>query len=341
MPEEEYGDPRNNSTAIHTTQETRTERRTRRLEQLRRIMDETGINDPRTALWKVLRKDIKIENQKEQITRLTSESNHDQLTGLPLRAVYDADLAHVVSRLREGKGHAAVVARFDLDRFSWVNEIIGAHEFGDLYLQQVAATLQTNVRRGKDTPYRVGGDEFAILLSDTFDLGQAKLVTDRIFRSLNGTLIGPTLDNLAKSTRQIGSGKYAGQPQRSIAFREIAHGLLEVTLPVSDKRRAFLTAYKGTPSQKIEFLRKIDAITVANPDIFRDMTGERELPEDRYREFAAIIAPAFSDLTVTMGAVFIDGSADDNPQRYDTLADKLTIAAKDRGEHGTLQFVSA
>ena len=85
----------------------------------------------------------------------------DPLTGLPNRRAFDDDLAREVSRARR-HGHALSLAVVDIDGLKKVNDSAG-HGAGDDLLRAVAATLRTALRR-EDVAYRVGGDEFAVLL---------------------------------------------------------------------------------------------------------------------------------------------------------------------------------
>ena len=64
----------------------------------------------------------------------------------------------------------------DLDRFKLVNDHLG-HAEGDAVLRRVADQLR--VQRRVDAAFRIGGDEFAMLLAETNDEG-ARIVVDRI-----------------------------------------------------------------------------------------------------------------------------------------------------------------
>lgn len=86
---------------------------------------------------------------------------HDSLTGLPNRAQFERNLAALAARAAEGT--PATLVLIDLDRFKHVNDTLG-HMAGDDLLRQLANRLFQLVGPA-GTLARVGGDEFAILLS--------------------------------------------------------------------------------------------------------------------------------------------------------------------------------
>ncbi|MFW5679688.1 MAG: GGDEF domain-containing protein [Pseudomonadota bacterium] len=82
----------------------------------------------------------------------------DPLTGQGNRAGFDGELARLEAEARAGgRGFALVMA--DIDHFKSVNDTYG-HEMGDRVLRLVAARLA----EGGQRVYRVGGEEFALLL---------------------------------------------------------------------------------------------------------------------------------------------------------------------------------
>ena len=84
----------------------------------------------------------------------------DGLTRLTNRRHFD-ELAALVSRGRRA-GDALGALMIDIEHFKRVNDTFG-HAVGDAVLQAVAASIASGVR-AEDTPARVGGEEFAVLL---------------------------------------------------------------------------------------------------------------------------------------------------------------------------------
>jgi diguanylate cyclase len=99
-------------------------------------------------------------------------SPHDALTGLPNRRSFDEQLAASAARVRR-HGSNVVLCVLDLDRFKEVNHTHG-HAAGDDVLRAVASHLVAV--RGEDIAYRIGGDEFALLLEETSEAGAAQVV---------------------------------------------------------------------------------------------------------------------------------------------------------------------
>jgi diguanylate cyclase (GGDEF)-like protein/PAS domain S-box-containing protein len=109
------------------------------------------------------------------------QATHDQLTGLPNRALFLDRLAHAIRRAKRRKEKLAVVF-VDLDKFKQINDTLG-HAIGDELLRTVAATLRGCVR-DFDTVARLGGDEFVLLLDSPLDDTTPGLIAERIGKRL-------------------------------------------------------------------------------------------------------------------------------------------------------------
>jgi diguanylate cyclase (GGDEF)-like protein/PAS domain S-box-containing protein len=104
-----------------------------------------------------------ITKRKETEAELRKLANSDTLTGLPNRSYFQANQTLLVNKRAP---HALLV--FDLDNFKKINDSMG-HEVGDVLLCQVAKRMQA-VGRKQDTVYRLGGDEFSIIIENTNDI---------------------------------------------------------------------------------------------------------------------------------------------------------------------------
>jgi diguanylate cyclase (GGDEF)-like protein len=108
-------------------------------------------------------------------------SQHDQLTGLPNRALLDTRLDEALAGAGKNRRNAAVLF-LDLDDFKAVNDTY-THRIGDLYLCEVARRFLTCLR-DCDTLGRVGGDEFVAVIADLADPSQALNIAERLVQSL-------------------------------------------------------------------------------------------------------------------------------------------------------------
>jgi diguanylate cyclase (GGDEF)-like protein/PAS domain S-box-containing protein len=103
-----------------------------------------------------------IGERKRLEDRLRDLADHDSLTGLRNRRVFEEALLIQVGRCQR-YGEQAALLMIDLDDFKAVNDTHG-HRAGDRLLKTVAAAITQRIR-ATDTAARLGGDEFAILLA--------------------------------------------------------------------------------------------------------------------------------------------------------------------------------
>ncbi|HEX3241359.1 MAG TPA: bifunctional diguanylate cyclase/phosphodiesterase [Solirubrobacterales bacterium] len=106
-------------------------------------------------------------------------ATRDGLTDLPNHRAFQDDLELSVS-LAGRNGDPLALALLDLDHFKQVNDRHG-HPEGDALLRRVAEILRNG--RSADRPFRIGGDEFAVLLQKTDEEGARTLVA-RLCRTL-------------------------------------------------------------------------------------------------------------------------------------------------------------
>lgn len=112
--------------------------------------------------WRLRESRDALELQKASFERLALE---DQLTGLSNRRSLERDFASIDAlSSREGAIPITLVS-LDVDGLKATNDKFG-HAAGDALIK-AAADVLFEVCRASDTPYRVGGDEFAVLLPDT------------------------------------------------------------------------------------------------------------------------------------------------------------------------------
>jgi diguanylate cyclase (GGDEF)-like protein/PAS domain S-box-containing protein len=107
-----------------------------------------------------------IHERKRLEDRLRDLADHDSLTGLRNRRVFEEALLIQVGRCQR-YGEQAALLMIDLDDFKAVNDTHG-HRAGDRLLKTVAAAITGRIR-STDIAARLGGDEFAVLLAHVDD----------------------------------------------------------------------------------------------------------------------------------------------------------------------------
>ncbi|HTW85492.1 MAG TPA: diguanylate cyclase [Candidatus Sulfotelmatobacter sp.] len=117
-----------------------------------------------------------ITAEKGRAMQLSFEASHDALTGLENRRAF---LEQLDDALRAARAHGQhhVVGFLDLDHFKVVNDRFG-HATGDRLLREIGHVMG-RVVRGGDVLARIGGDEFALLLSNC-RMSDARRVAEKI-----------------------------------------------------------------------------------------------------------------------------------------------------------------
>ncbi len=105
-----------------------------------------------------------VTDQRENEQLLIKQAFHDELTGLPNKALLLDRMSQAFATSRR-TGQAIGILFIDLDGFNTINDTLGNHA-GDHALTKVAERLIAVVRPG-DTLARVSGDEFVVLCADT------------------------------------------------------------------------------------------------------------------------------------------------------------------------------
>jgi len=108
--------------------------------------------------------------------RLQREASTDALTGLHNRREFETGMVREMERARRLRVSLSL-ALIDIDFFKRINDQHG-HDAGDRVLREVAATLQSHVRRS-DLLARIGGEEFALVMLGTRPPG-ARVLLERL-----------------------------------------------------------------------------------------------------------------------------------------------------------------
>ena len=145
---------------------------------------------------------------RENLQAVQREALTDALTGIPNRKSFDTRLLEA-AREAVNENEALSLLLCDIDHFKRFNDTYG-HQIGDQVLRLVARTLSDSVK-GRDTPARFGGEEFAIILPHT-NLDQAATVADQIRKGImRRRFVGKdTRDDYGGVTLSFGVAQYRG-----------------------------------------------------------------------------------------------------------------------------------
>ena len=140
------------------------------------------------------------ERLTEHRSKLEELSVRDGLTGLYNRREFDKRLQEEMQRSRR-YNHPFCLILIDIDRFKDVNDRYG-HQAGDEVLIAVGDLVQLNVRP-VDVVCRYGGEELAVILSETNEKG-ALIVAERIRRTVAESMTATPRGETIQVTVSIG-----------------------------------------------------------------------------------------------------------------------------------------
>ncbi|MPS28536.1 MAG: GGDEF domain-containing response regulator [Alcaligenaceae bacterium] len=109
---------------------------------------------------------VEITERRRIEEQMRHQATHDQLTGLPNRALFTETLDRFLSRAQRHDELFALLY-VDIDGFKQVNDGHG-HQAGDMLLQAFSQRLRSALR-AEDVVARLGGDEFGVLLCKAAD----------------------------------------------------------------------------------------------------------------------------------------------------------------------------
>ncbi len=123
---------------------------------------------------------VQLVNSQQALEELRAEADLDSLTGLANRRRFRTALKREVERWRRYSVPCALLL-LDIDHMKAINDRFG-HPAGDLVIRHIARVL-AEVSRDNDMAARLGGEEFALLLSSIND-EKAVLAAERLRKAL-------------------------------------------------------------------------------------------------------------------------------------------------------------
>jgi len=144
---------------------------------LRIVVEELKVDrdEARSRLDMIIHRTMVVAGQ-ASVRRLAEEALTDPLTGIHNRRAFEVDLEREVSRARR-HNRPLSLAVIDVDGLKAINDK-GGHGAGDETLRALADALGSTARQ-EDGAYRIGGDEFALILVDA-EMADETVVIDRL-----------------------------------------------------------------------------------------------------------------------------------------------------------------
>lgn len=195
--------------------------------------------------------------------RFAHASTHDNLTGLPNRALFEK---HVALRLKEAGtllDSFFAVAFVDLQHFNEINESFG-RAVGDSVLTKTAQRLRATLD-ARDIVSRSGGDEFAILIPTLGDILHVEAIAMRLLSNLSRPItVGSHSIYLGANIGiAIGSGDYTSADsvmrdaeiatQQAKTSGSARYAVFNSTMHERAHRRAQLTSDMRLAIERLEF----------------------------------------------------------------------------------------
>jgi diguanylate cyclase len=242
--------------------------------------------------------------------KLSHQSLHDALTGLPNRALVIDRAERMLARARRSRTPVAALY-VDIDGFKHVNDSFG-HAAGDELLRVVSARLLGMVREA-DTVGRLGGDEFVVLLENsTLDAGP-ELVAERMCQVLAQPV---ELKGTEGRTLSVSSSIGIALGQRDSAdelFRDADFALYEAKGAGKNRWVVFESRMQTAAQDRLEL--EMDLREALDADQFfllyqptfnlktKDMTGVEALIRWRHPARGIIAPDAFIPLAEETGLI--------------------------------------
>ncbi|BBI32171.1 putative bifunctional diguanylate cyclase/phosphodiesterase [Cohnella abietis] len=141
------------------------------------------------------------KRHKKTEARINYLAYHDELTSLPNRRLFAERVKAEMTRA-EHKGSRFALLWLDVDRFKTINDSMG-HSFGDRLLIAIAQRLSKFSTKPENV-FRLGGDEFTILISDIGGVKEAEEAAQRLVDAFEHPIkIGPSGFHITSSVGMV------------------------------------------------------------------------------------------------------------------------------------------
>gem|GEM_PF-1611209 len=197
--------------------------------------------------------EIRVRERTHELAELNAELKHlavhDPLTQLPNRTLFNDRLEQLIHLAHRDRRNFAV-ASIDLAKFKQINDTFG-HDAGDTVLIEVGRRFSETLR-STDTLARMGGDEFAAILTDTIHSDSIDVVMRQLMAALDEPVI--LADNTqiiananigiaiypqhAQTTKQL--FKYADIAMYQAKRDELGYSIFDIDKTIAEKECSHL-----------------------------------------------------------------------------------------------------
>jgi len=245
----------------------------------------------------------------EVAAQLEERAYHDELTGLPNRALL---LDRLQDALHRAARHDRMVGVLflDLDRFKVVNDSLG-HGVGDDLLREAARRLERTIRPG-DLVARLGGDEFVVVIADMVRTTDALAAAERVRTAL---------------ARPVEFGADSTVMSASVGIA-VAHGTETPSDLLRDADTAMYRAKEGGRDRAVMFGAHLRAQAVRRHSVEQELRSA--LDEDRIEvHFQPVIRLSDSQVVGAEALARIRGSAGEllQPAQFIDIAEDTGLIA--------------
>jgi diguanylate cyclase len=176
------------------------------------VNDMTGDADKMRGSMQSLQSELvaskqQVEKLHKELQSARGEALTDPLTGILNRRGFEVMSRQALEdQVALSKGLCLLMV--DIDHFKKINDTYG-HLFGDKVIRAIAEALKSKIR-GQDSVARIGGEEFAVLLTET-EVSGAQIVAENVRKTIEKGKVRrlDTQDTISDITISIGISKYS------------------------------------------------------------------------------------------------------------------------------------
>lgn len=259
--------------------------------------------------------------QAAKTVREEQRAQRDELTQLYKQKAFEVSLNDKLAEVKKGKTQTLGVVRMDLDYFSWVNDVLGAHHLGDVYLSAAGRMLNNAIKMGKDQAFRVGGDELAIIVNDPSTFDQLNKAVGRYHSVLNGNILPATLKLLISTKNEVEDSDGRIESEGTVCLKEMIQGMKDLKENKQNEKGIGLKDHfkdhaRGTPERKNDFIAALERIDfskyreyIDDQNTYQDIKNDLKKVTKRVQienDIVELISKLFPNLTVSTAGVFIN-----------------------------------